>query len=147
MKSRSWADVLISTGIGLVVLFHHGTVLLPNYALVMHLGNHRELDDYLSRLHEKAGKRWSKIIGGRKKNGKGHDKSHGHGGSKVHPKVDVLAAVREEFGADSQEYKDALKKAADAKKNKEPIDTRTMEVSTSRTENQVLDAKKKHNGQ
>ena len=37
MRSRSWADVIVSTCIGLLVMFHHGFVLLPYYAMVMHL--------------------------------------------------------------------------------------------------------------
>ena len=146
MASRSWTDVIVSTLIGLLVLFHHGTVLLPSYALVMHLGNHRELNDFLSRMHKSAGKRLSRIVGKGSSHGDG---GHGHGGSKVHPEVDTLQAIRAEFGADSQEYKDALQDAANAKKQEKEkaIDTRTMQVSTSRTENQAMDVKKEHGSQ
>ena len=118
MRSRSWADVIVSTCIGLLVMFHHGFVLLPYYAMVMHLGNHKELDDFLSRLHTRTVKRFSGAI-----------KKH----QKVHPESHTLASVRKKHGAGSKEYRAALKQAAEEHKNT-ASGSRAVAVINSRTE-------------
>eukprot|EP00944_MAST-04C_sp_MAST-4C-sp1_P010194 g10194.t1 len=118
MKSRSWTDVIVSTSIGLLVMLHHGFVLLPYYAMVMHLGNHKELDDFLSRLHTRTFKRFSGAI-----------KKH----KKVHPECHTLASVREKYGAGSKEYRAALKRAAEEHKNA-ASESRSLAVVSSRTE-------------
>ena len=118
MKSRSWTDVIVSTSIGLLVMLHHGFVLLPYYAMVMHLGNHKELDDFLSRLHTRTVKRFSGAI-----------KKH----QKVHPESHTLASVRKKHGAGSKEYRAALKQAAEEHKNT-ASGSRAVAVINSRTE-------------
>ena len=118
MKSRSWTDVIVSTSIGLLVMLHHGFVLLPYYAMVMHLGNHKELDDFLSKLHTRTFKRFSGAI-----------KKH----KKVHPECHTLASVREKYGAGSKEYRAALKRAAEEHKNA-ASESRSLAVVSSRTE-------------
>ena len=99
MGSRADCDVYVPQFIGLIVWIHHGAVVLPHYALVMHLGNHRELNDFLSKVAastDKIKKRASTI--------------NFSGSSKVAPAtLGEVQEIRKEHGAGSDEYKEALK--------------------------------------